>query len=72
MIITERFKCQECGAWYEATWEQFPRREAAPGAFNCPDCGTLVHSWSGIDRYRDWRLVKRAFSDSWANGVENQ
>jgi len=55
----------ECGAWYEATWEQFPRQELAPGTFNCADCGTVVHSWSGIDRYSDWRLVKKVFSDPW-------
>jgi len=21
-MINERFKCQECGAWYQTTWEQ--------------------------------------------------
>ena len=28
MLFAERFKCQECGAWYVATWEQFPARAA--------------------------------------------
>ena len=63
-MINERFKCQECGAWYQTTWEQFLRREPAPGTFNRPDCSTVVHSGSGIDRYTDWRLLRRAFSDS--------
>jgi len=63
MLFAERFKCRECGAWYVATWEHSLRRQPAPGTFNCKDCGTVVHSWSGIDRYSDWRLVKRAFSD---------
>ena len=65
MMISERFKCQCCGAWYEAAWEQFPHRESAPGTFNCSDCGAVVHSWTGIDRYSDWSLLKRAFSDPW-------
>jgi len=59
MQFAERFKCQKCGAWYAAMWEQSPLREPAPGTFNCPDCGTVVHSWSGIDHYTDWRLLRR-------------
>jgi len=43
--------------------ERSPRREPAPRTFNCPDCGTVVHSWSGIDRYTDWRLLQRAYSE---------
>jgi hypothetical protein len=65
MLFAERVKCQECGAWYVATWEQSVRRESAPGTFCCPDCGTVVHSWSGIGFYSDWRLVKKVFSDPW-------
>ena len=65
MLFAERFKCRECGAWYVATWEHSLRRQPAPGTFNCKDCGTVVHSWSGIDRYSDWRLVKKVFSDPW-------
>src|SRR6516165_5086221 len=45
MMIAEIFKCQGCGAWYEATWKQFPQKPT-PGTFNCADCGTVVHSWS--------------------------
>ena len=59
MQFAERFKCQKCGAWYAVMWEQSPLREPAPGTFNCPDCGTVVHSWSGIDHYTDWRLLRR-------------
>jgi uncharacterized Zn finger protein len=55
-MIAEIFKCQGCGAWYEAAWEQIPRKPT-PGTFNCTDCGTVVHSWSGIDRYKDWRCL---------------
>jgi hypothetical protein len=66
MLFAERFKCQECGAWYVATWEQFP--EPAPGTFNCTDCGAVVHCWAGIDRYTGWLLLRRAFSDPWTNG----
>jgi hypothetical protein len=56
MDFSELFKCQECYVWYQAKWEQFP--EPAPGTFNCMDCGMLVHSWSGIDRYSGWRRVR--------------
>ena len=63
MLFAERFKCRECGAWYAATWEQSLSRQPAPGTFNCKDCGTVVHSWSGIDRYTDWRLLQRAYSE---------
>jgi hypothetical protein len=59
MQFAERFKCQKCGAWYVAMWERSPLRTPAPGTFNCPDCGTLVHSWSGIEHYTNWRLLGR-------------
>jgi hypothetical protein len=41
VLFEKRFKCQECGAWYEATWEQSP--EPALGTFTCTDCGSVVH-----------------------------
>ena len=57
MEFSQNFKCQECHTWYEAKWEQFP--EPASGTFNCPECGTLVHSWSGRDRFSDWKRLQR-------------
>jgi hypothetical protein len=52
-----RFKCPNpnCGMWYEATYEQDP--EPKPGRFNCTDCKTEIKSWSGIERYFDWKQV---------------
>jgi hypothetical protein len=38
LLESQGFKCQECGAWYAATWEQSPGQESAPGTFNCTDC----------------------------------
>jgi hypothetical protein len=41
--------------WYEATYEQDP--EPKPGRFNCTDCKAEIKSWSGIERYFDWKQV---------------
>ena len=51
----EQFKCPKCGMWYEVVREQKP--DAKPGSFKCTDCGAVVHTWSGIDHYSDWRQV---------------
>jgi hypothetical protein len=51
MVLAEKFKCPECDAWYEATWEQFPRREPA---YRCSDSvAVMADQWADDVRLSD-------------------
>lgn len=55
---TQHFTCpnKDCGTIYTATREQRP--EQHEGDFNCLDCGKLVHAWSGIYGFFDWKVER--------------
>jgi hypothetical protein len=49
------FWCPNCGLAYRAIRAQFPERRA--GRFECIDCRTEVHSWSGAYDYIRWKAI---------------
>jgi hypothetical protein len=49
------FLCQ-CGLGYSAAQERTP--ELRSGKFNCAECKTAVHSWSGVYDYRSWKPIR--------------
>jgi hypothetical protein len=49
------FSCPKCGLLYQATQEQCPDKHF--GTFNCGDCKTSVHSWSGVYDFFDWKAI---------------
>jgi predicted RNA-binding Zn-ribbon protein involved in translation (DUF1610 family) len=46
---SEVFLCPKCGLAFRAIRGQFPDKRA--GRFECIDCRTEVHSWSGVYDY---------------------
>jgi predicted RNA-binding Zn-ribbon protein involved in translation (DUF1610 family) len=53
--LTVHFTCPKCGLGYKATQEQFPEKRA--GHFDCIDCRSEVHSWSGIYDFTGWQPI---------------
>ena len=49
------FSCPHCATVYTAGQEQRPGRH--PGDFYCRECGTPVHSWTGLYNFADWKPV---------------
>jgi hypothetical protein len=58
MQTSEIFWCPKCGLGYRAISGQFPDKRA--GRFECIDCHTSVHSWSGVYDYIGWKAVAGA------------
>ena len=52
---SEVFLCPKCGLGYRVIRVQFP--EMRPGRFECIDCRTEVHSWSGVYDYIGWKAI---------------
>ena len=50
---TVLFSCSGCRAVYEATKEQHQDKHS--GSFSCQDCNTVVHAWSDVYDFFDWR-----------------
>jgi len=53
--ITVLFVCPKCGRGYCAIQEQFPYER--PGRFDCIDCNTEVHSWTGVYDFIGWKAM---------------
>jgi transcription elongation factor Elf1 len=51
----ELFTCPKCGIIYRAICEQ--QSSEQNGRFDCIDCRTEVHSWSGTHDYTGWKAV---------------
>jgi predicted RNA-binding Zn-ribbon protein involved in translation (DUF1610 family) len=49
------FSCPQCATIYAASQEQRPGRHL--GDFYCRNCGTPVHSWTGLYNFSDWMPV---------------
>jgi predicted RNA-binding Zn-ribbon protein involved in translation (DUF1610 family) len=60
--IAVMFSCPKCGAFYEATQEQHPKKQY--GSFKCEDCKAEVYAWSGTYDFFGWKAkkMKRAYS----------
>jgi hypothetical protein len=50
------FSCPKCGLSYQTVQEQFPETKA--GRFECIDCFTEIHAWSGVYDYAVWKRIK--------------
>jgi hypothetical protein len=49
----EQFTCAKCGLGYRCTKEPFPYVRA--GRFDCINCNTEVHAWSGNYDFTGWK-----------------
>ncbi len=54
--VTVYFVCPQCGALYRAKQVRFYERIS--GRFDCEQCRTPVHVWSGFHGYLYWQSVK--------------
>ena len=49
------FQCPACKQAYRALQERFPYER--PGRFDCIECNSEVHAWTGFFDYTGWKAV---------------